>query len=77
MQDSGSGAVYSLGAVSRILGMSPAAFTEWLRAAGQPGDARSLFTRDDIERLRFLKVQMDAGLDSEAAARLLGQAPPG
>ena len=77
MQDSSPGAVYSAGAVSRILGMSPAAFITWLKTAGQAGDAQSLFTRDDIERLRFVKVQMDAGLDAGDAARLLGERPGG
>ena len=77
VQDSGSGAVYSAGAVSRILGMTPGAFVSWLRTAGQEGDASSLFTRDDIERLRFLKVQMDAGLGAEDASRLLSDTPAG
>ena len=75
MQDSGSGAVYSAGAVSRILGMKTAAFVAWLNAAGQAGDEQSLFTRDDIERLRFLKLQMDQGLAAADATRLLDERP--
>jgi CheY-like chemotaxis protein len=71
MSEFGSNAVYSSGAVARILGMPPAVFLAWLTRTGQPGDERSLFTRDDIERLRFVKVQMDAGLDAAAASRLL------
>jgi len=73
----GSSAVYSAGAVARILGLSARALVEWLKTAGQPGDEQSLFTRDDIERLRFLKFQMDAGLAAEDAARLLHDSPTG
>ena len=71
MSEFGSNAVYSAGAVSRILGMQPRAFLAWLQESGQEGDEQSLFTRDDIERLRFLKVQMEAGLGAEDATRLL------
>lgn len=77
VQDSGSGAVYSAGAVARILGMTAPKLVAWLAKAGQEGDAQSLFTRDDIERLRFLKLQMDAGLTASDAGRLLDERPGG
>ena len=75
MSEMGSNAVYSAGAVARILGMPTRAFLAWLRESDQPGDEQSLFTRDDIERLRFVKVQMDAGLGAADASRLLHDHP--
>jgi len=77
MSEFSSNAVYSAGAVARILGMQPRAFLAWLKESGQAGDEQSLFTRDDIERLRFLKVQMEAGLGAGDASRLLSDIPAG
>jgi DNA-binding transcriptional MerR regulator len=70
--------IYSIGALARLLGISPTTLRAWEdryavvvpeRSAG----AQRLYTRDHVEQLRFVCDQIDAGLTAADAHRLLAQ----
>jgi DNA-binding transcriptional MerR regulator len=68
--------IYSIGAVSRMLGVSQAAIRSWedrygLIVAERSEGGRRLYTRAQLERLRFIKDQVDEGLSAADAHRLL------
>ena len=70
--------VYSIGAVARMLGLSTSTLRAWedryevvipLRSEG----AQRLYSRSQVEQLRFLKAQIEAGVTAADAHRLLAQ----
>jgi DNA-binding transcriptional MerR regulator len=68
--------IYSIGAVSRMLGVSQAAIRSWedrygLIVAERSEGGRRIFTRDQVEQLRFVKERLDEGLPAADAHRLL------
>lgn len=70
-------AIYSIGAVGRMLGVPTATLRAWEERYGVvvPGrgeGTQRLYTRDEVERLRFVKRQIDGGLSASDAHRLLG-----
>lgn len=71
-------AVYSIGAVARMLGVTPTTIRTWEDRYGMvvpersPGGQR-LFSRQQVEHLRFVKDRLDAGMQPGDAHRLLAE----
>lgn len=77
MQDAGV-PIYSISAVERMVGVPAATLRNWEERYGliQPersGGGHRLFTRDQVEQLRFLAAQLEQGLQPAEAHRLLGE----
>src|ERR1700742_842958 len=77
--------IYGIGAVARMLGLSQSAIRSWedrygLVAAERGEGGRRVYTRDQVEQLRFVKERLDEGLSAADAHRLLAErqagAPP-
>lgn len=71
-------AVYSIGAVARMLGIPTSTLRGWEERYGVVTPDRSqgsqrLYSRNEIEQLRFIKSQIDSGLSAADAHRLLMQ----
>jgi DNA-binding transcriptional MerR regulator len=74
--------IYSIGAVARLLGLSPPAIRSWedrygLIVAERSEGGRRLYTRDQLEQLRFVKERVDEGLSAADAHRLLAERQAG
>ena len=72
----GARGIYSIGAVSRMLGLSQAAIRSWedrygLIVAERSEGGRRIYTREQLDQLRFVKEQLDEGLSAADAHRLL------
>ena len=70
--------IYSIGAVERMLGIPAATVRNWEERYGvvkaeRSGGGHRLYTRAQIEQLRFLKERLDRGLQPAEAHRLLGE----
>jgi CheY-like chemotaxis protein len=70
--------VYSVGAVERMLGIPAATVRNWeerygLVKAARSGGGHRLYTRAQVEQLRFVKEGLDRGLQAAEAHRLLGE----
>jgi DNA-binding transcriptional MerR regulator len=69
-------AIYSIGAVARMLGVPTATLRTWEERYGvvmpdrSPGGHR-LYTRDDVEQLRFVLRNIEGGMQPADAHRLL------
>lgn len=68
--------VYSIGAVSKMLGIRPATLRTWQERYGVVVPERSegghrLYTRDQVQQLRFLMDQIAAGLSPADVHRVL------
>jgi DNA-binding transcriptional MerR regulator len=68
--------VYSIGAVARMVGIPAATLRTWEERYGLPVPARSpgghrVYTRDQIDQLRFVKAQVGQGIAPADAHRLL------
>ena len=71
-------AVYSIGAVARMLGIPTSTLRGWEERYGIVSPDRSqgsqrLYSRSQIEQLRFIKVQIESGNSAADAHRLLSQ----
>ena len=71
-------AIYSIGAVERMLGVPAATIRNWEERYGLVKPERSdgghrLYTRGEVEQLRFVKEGLDRGLQPAEAHRLLGE----
>jgi DNA-binding transcriptional MerR regulator len=70
--------VYSIGAVARMLGIPAATIRNWeeryetIVPERSPGGHR-VYSRDQIERLRFIAAQVSRGLSAADAHRLLAE----
>ena len=69
--------IYSISAVERMVGVPAATLRNWEERYGLIQPQRSdgghrLFTRDQVEQLRFLAAQLEQGLQPAEAHRLLG-----
>lgn len=74
--------IYSIGAVSRMLGLSQPALRSWeerygLVVAERSEGGRRIYTRDQLEQLRFVKERLDEGLSAADAHRLLAERQAG
>jgi DNA-binding transcriptional MerR regulator len=70
--------LYSIGAVSRMLDLSAATIRTWETRYGKVSPARSeggqrLYSRDQVEHLRFVKEAIAAGRRPAEAHRLLAE----
>jgi len=68
--------IYGIGAVARLLGITPGTIRTWEHRYGAVTPQRSpsgrrLYSRDEIERLRFVKTKIDEGIQPADAHRLL------
>ena len=75
--------IYGIGAVARLLGITPGTIRTWEDRYGVVSPQRSpagrrLYSRDEVERLRFVKAKVDEGIQPAEAHRLLAeQTDPG
>jgi CheY-like chemotaxis protein len=70
--------IYSIGAVARMLGIPAATLRTWEERYGLPVPARSpgghrVYTRDQVDQLRFVKAQVGQGIAPADAHRLLAE----
>ena len=70
--------VYSIGAVAQMLGIPPATLRTWEERYGLLVPERSagghrVYSRDQVEQLRFVKAQLDSGMSPADAHRLLAE----
>jgi DNA-binding transcriptional MerR regulator len=70
--------VYSIGAVTRMLGIPAQTLRAWEERYAQivpdrSGGGHRLYSRDQVEQLRFIREQLHAGLYPADAHRLLAQ----
>jgi DNA-binding transcriptional MerR regulator len=70
--------IYSIGAVARMLGVEPATLRAWEERYGVVVPARSrgahrLFSRDQVEQLRFVLQRLEDGSSAADAHRLLAE----
>jgi DNA-binding transcriptional MerR regulator len=68
--------VYGIGAVARLLGLTPSTIRTWEDRYGVVSPQRSsggrrLYSRDEVEWLRFVKMKVDEGMQPGDAHRLL------
>lgn len=78
MSASGSEPVYSIGAVARMLDVTATMLRAWEDRYGVVTPARSsgdqrLYSRDQVEQLRFVQRHMSSGLQPADAHRVLAQ----
>ena len=71
-------AVYSIGAVARMLGIPSSTLRGWEERYGVVTPRRSegsqrLYSRNEVEQLRFIKSQIESGHSAADAHRLLSQ----
>jgi len=75
---SGAEPVYGIGAVARMLGLTRAALRAWeeryrvIVPSRSPGDQR-LYSRDQVDQLRYAQNLMESGLQAAEAHRLLAR----
>ncbi len=70
--------VYSIGAVERMLGIPAATVRNWEERYGlvkpeRSGGGHRLYTRTQVNQLRFVKQAVDSGLQPAEAHRILGE----
>jgi DNA-binding transcriptional MerR regulator len=70
--------VFSIGAVARMLDLSPATIRTWETRYGlvtpeRSGGGQRLYSRDQVEQLRFVKAQVELGRRPAEAHRLLSE----
>ena len=70
--------IYSIGAVARMLGLSQPTIRSWedryrLIVAERSEGGRRVYTRDQLEQLRFIKERIDEGFPAADAHRLLAE----
>lgn len=75
---SGARPVYSIGAIARMLGVDMATLRAWEERYGVVVPSRSqggqrIYSRDDLEHLRFVVRAMEEGAGAGDAHRLLGE----
>ena len=76
--DASSRAIYSIGAVARMLEVPPGTLRSWeeryalvVPERGEGG--QRVYSRDQLEQLRFVVAQMGSGLSAADAHRVLGE----
>jgi DNA-binding transcriptional MerR regulator len=70
--------IYGIGAVARMLGITPGTIRTWEDRYGAVSPQRSpagrrLYSHDEVERLRFVKTKVDEGIQPADAHRLLAE----
>jgi DNA-binding transcriptional MerR regulator len=70
--------IYGIGAAARMLGMTPSTIRTWEERYGvvsphrSPG-GRRLYSREEVDRLRYMKMKVDEGIQPADAHRLLAE----
>ena len=81
--ETGPGSVYSIGAVASMVGVPQATLRTWeeryaVVSPGRTPAGQRLYSRDQVEQLRFVASEIERGMSAADAHRLLaGQASPG
>src|SRR5437867_3365149 len=70
--------IYGIGAVARLLGIRPSTIRTWEERYGAVSPQRSpggrrLYSRDEVDRLRFVKTKVEEGMQPADAHRLLAE----
>jgi DNA-binding transcriptional MerR regulator len=70
--------IYSIGAVARLLGLTPGTIRTWEERYGiispkRSPSGRRLYSRDEVECLRFVKARIEEGIQPADAHRLLAE----
>lgn len=70
--------VYSIGAVARMLDIPPSTLRAWeerysLITPTRSGGSHRLYSRAQVEKLRYIKVQIESGITAADAHRLLSE----
>jgi DNA-binding transcriptional MerR regulator len=70
--------IYGIGAVARLLGVTPGTIRTWEDRYGvispqRSAGGRRLYSRDEVEGLRFVKMKIDEGIQPADAHRLLAE----
>lgn len=70
--------IYSIGAVARMLDISPSTLRAWEERYStitpkRSGGSQRLYSRAQVEQLRYIKDQMESGVTAADAHRLLAQ----
>jgi DNA-binding transcriptional MerR regulator len=70
--------IYSIGALARVLGVSPATLRSWEDRYGlvvpeRSAGAQRLYSRDHLDQLTFVREQMQLGLSAADAHRALAE----
>jgi len=78
VSESGDQPIYSIGAVARMLGVPTSTLRAWedryaIVRPNRSEGAQRLYSRVQVEKLRFIKEQIDAGASAADAHRLLAQ----
>ena len=78
MSESGDQPIYSIGAVARMLGVPTSTLRAWedryaIVRPNRSEGAQRLYSRVQVEKLRFIKEQIDTGISAADAHRLLAQ----
>ena len=78
MAGEGEKPVYSIGAVARMLDIPASTLRAWEERYGMVSPSRSsgaqrLYSRAQVEQLRFIKAQIDSGVSAADAHRLLSE----
>jgi DNA-binding transcriptional MerR regulator len=73
--------IYSIGAVARLLGVTPGTLRTWENRYGVISPTRSeggrrLYSRDEVESLQFVKTKINEGIQAADAHRLLAERGP-
>ncbi|HEV3408197.1 MAG TPA: MerR family transcriptional regulator [Gaiellaceae bacterium] len=68
--------IYSIGAVARLVGVTPGTIRAWEERYGvispkRTSSGRRLYSHDEVEWLRFVKTKIDEGIQPADAHRLL------
>ena len=68
--------MYSIGAVARMLDIPTATLRAWeerygILVPGRSGGSQRLYSRAQVEQLRYIKAQIDSGVSAADAHRLL------
>lgn len=76
MAGAGERPVYSIGAVARMLGMPASTLRAWEERYGlitptRTSGSQRLYTRAEVEKLRYLKARIESGISAADAHRLL------
>jgi DNA-binding transcriptional MerR regulator len=77
--DQGDQPIYSIGAIARMLDVPASTIRAWEDRYGLVSPSRSegaqrIYSRSQVEQLRFIKGQMDVGMSASDAHRLLAEA---
>src|SRR5918992_4687655 len=70
--------IYSIGAVARLVGVTPATIRAWEERYGvispkRTPSGRRLYSHHEVEWLRFVKTKIDEGIQPADAHRLLAE----